>query len=112
MDISELPQIIKMFFALIIIISVTTEIGFLIQKAYVDIRAVLISTTISVLVGIIIMSYNLVGGFIISFICLNLALSYIGEVSVLPDTLFASVVGTGIEVYLVINYFGTIFLIK
>lgn len=109
MDTNEIVDVIKLFFILIFILTIATEIGFLIQKIIIDIRIVAISAAISVLMFIIISAKSIIFAALISLVLyvslLDKLVSKDGEI---PGVILASIIGIGIEVLVIINYSSSI----
>ena len=109
LDTNEIVDVIKLFFILIFILTIATEIGFLIQKIIIDIRIVAISAAISVLMFIIISAKSIIFAALISLVLyvslLDKLVSKDGEI---PGVILASIIGIGIEVLVIINYSSSI----
>lgn len=109
MDGSELLEILKLFFILIILVTITTKLGFTIQRSYIDIKVTLASAAISILVGIILIPTNLILGFIVGYAILLFLICKWGEVELLTDAIFATIIASGLQLYFIFNYSSVIF---
>lgn len=107
MDILEMFNLVntlKICVILMFILTVTTEIGFIIQKSYVDIRIIALCAIISILVCIIIAAKSIPIACFVSYLLFLGLLSKFGEVEVMPDAIFATVIGVGIEAFILTKY--------
>lgn len=100
LEVFNIMDILRIFIVLILILTTATEIGFLMQKFYVDIRAIALSAIISVLVCIIISPK----GIITAYILFSILLNKFSEVELMPDTIFASIIGFGVAIFITMKY--------
>lgn len=101
---------IKLFCTLIILLTVSTEIGFLIQKIIVDIRTVAIASAISILLFIIISVKSIIFAALSSLVIYIFLLDkLVNKDEEIPGVVLASIIGIGIGVVVLINYGTSIF---
>lgn len=109
MDTNEIFSVIKLFCILILILTISTEIGFLIQKIIVDIRIIAISAAISVLMFIIISAKSIIFAALISLVLyVSLLDRLVNKDGEIPGVMLASVIGIGIDAFVLINYSSSI----
>ena len=99
--------VFNIFLITLIVIVTTTKIGFMIQKVYVDIKAIIPAVAIAILIGMIFSNIPLLGLFI-GYVVLIELLTRMAKVKAMPDALFATVIGIGLQVIILINYYGEI----
>lgn len=104
LEIFNIIDILKKFIVLILILTIATEVGFLMQKFYADIRAIALSAIISVLVCIIILPKSIILGVIIAYILFSILLNKFLEVELMPEAILASIIGVGMSIFIIINY--------
>lgn len=104
LEVFNIMDILRIFIVLILILTTATEIGFLMQKFYVDIRAIALSAIISVLVCIIISPKGIILGIITAYILFSILLNKFSEVELMPDTIFASIIGFGVATFIIMKY--------
>lgn len=110
LDTNEMFNTIKLFCTLIILLTVSTEIGFLIQKIIVDIRTIAIASAISVLLFIIISVKSIIFAALSSLVIYIFLLDkLVNKDEEIPGVVLASIIGIGIGVVVLINYGTSIF---
>ncbi|MDD5793610.1 hypothetical protein ACTNDG_08610 [Clostridium sp. HCP1S3_B4] len=110
MDTNEMFNTIKLFCTLIILLTVSTEIGFLIQKIIVDIRTIAIASAISILLFIIISVKSIIFAALSSLVIYIFLLDkLVNKDEEIPGVVLASIIGIGIGVVVLINYGTSIF---
>lgn len=92
----------KIIFTLTLVLTIATKIGFILQRVYVDIRAVALASLLAVVTGVVLLGYPILAALIGGMMFLYL-LCRIGQIELMPDALFSTVIGIGAIGILVLN---------
>ena len=85
-------QIIWLFIKCVIVLTITTKIGFVIQGTYFDLKGVALACFIGLLSAFATLGLSIIG-LIISYIIYTRLLCRIGMVEMVPDTFLATIIG-------------------
>lgn len=78
-----------------LVLTISTKIGFFIQKVYFDVVGIALAAFLSIITGLVTLAYPILA-IILSCSMFMYLLCKIGDIELLPDAILASIIGIGV----------------
>ena len=96
-------DIIVLLLSYTAILTIMTKIGFIVQRTYYDIRGIALSSFLATVTAFVTVGLPFIG-FLAAYIMFLYLLCKIGRISLIPDAILASIIGSGGLIVLLVEH--------